>query len=171
MKDDHETNPGTQELEYKDKVFNILLLVYNELFKPQMPIDSIGAMSGPRFPNGFEKEGFDCGKCGAKCPPMEGRYRNISPHLYCFYVEHTDSTNSLKLICEATESKSSTKLESNISQKTEEFLTGIYLCNKFTTCSYCIRCFQKFAPEMAKNEANNVIQYYGLGVSSPAFTV
>jgi hypothetical protein len=122
------------------------------------------------FPSTYEREGFDCGKCGARCPPTGGQHKSISPHLFCFFVDHVDVSNSLKLICEASETKGSTKLEACVTQKSSQYLTAIHLCNKFSPCTYCVRCFHKFAPEMAKHEANNVIRFYGIDVASPVFT-
>jgi hypothetical protein len=121
------------------------------------------------FPASFEKEGVDCGKCGARCPPTGGQYKNLSPNLYCFFVDHVDYANTLKFVSEPGKSTSN-KIEASVTQKNSLYLTAIHLSNKHTPCTYCVNCFHQCAPERAKNEANNVVRYFGLDVVKPPFT-
>ena len=125
----------------------------------------------PKMTVQAEKEGFDCGKCGARCAPTSGQFHNISPHLFCFYVEHDTTHNMFKVQCEADRSNCKAKLETSVTSLIDKFLTSVHLTNKFTTCNYCLRCFQKYAPEIAKNEANNVCRYYDIGCQDAVFIV
>lgn len=122
-------------------------------------------------PAPWEEKGFKCCKCSAQCPPTKGLSHQISPNLLCFYVEHTVDTHSTRFWVEKDGEKIISKLEMKSSCAPDKYLTSIYLCNIYTEGGYCQRCFQKYAPIIAKNEANNVCFYYDIKTMPPIFTI
>lgn len=118
-----------------------------------------------------EERGFKCCKCSAQCPPTKGQCHQISPNLLCFYVEHSEDKHSTRFWVEKDGEKTVSKLEMKSTCIPEKFLTSIYLRNIYTEGGYCQRCFQKYAPIIAKNEANNVCFYYDIKALPPIFTI